>query len=307
MTANQLSLGCDCLGNIHYFDGSRADSQGNGLLLKNVICLHEQDAGLLHKHTNYRTASATVARNRQLVVQMICTVSNYEYVFAWIFDQAAGIEFEVRATGILSTIPVDPESDVTVPWATIVGPGVMAPYHQHLFSLRIDPAVDGFKNTVTYEDSVAMPKDPKTNPFGVGYVSKETVLAKAGHAETDVSTARVFKIRNDSIINNISHKPVAYKVQTLPSQMMIMDPSSFNAQRAHFATHPVWVTKYRDDELYAAGEHTNQSKRDTGLSTWAYRDDELVNEDVVFWHSKSALASFLSAATREMFANTLSS
>ena len=259
--------------------------------MKNVICLHEQDAGLLHKHSNYRTGAATAVRNRQLVVQMICTVSNYEYVFAWIFDQAAGIEFEVRATGILSTIPADTESGVTVPWATNVGPGVMAPYHQHLFSLRIDPAVDGFKNTVVYEDSVAMPKDPETNPFGVGYISKDTVISKAGHAETDVSKARVFKIRNDSKINSISRKPVAYKVQTLASQMMLMHPTSHNMRRAHFATHPVWVTKYQDDELYAAGEHTNQSKRDTGLSSWAYRDDDVVDEDVVFWHSKSPIQS----------------
>ena len=36
MTANQLSLGCDCLGYIKYFDGFRADSKGNPILLKNV-------------------------------------------------------------------------------------------------------------------------------------------------------------------------------------------------------------------------------------------------------------------------------
>jgi primary-amine oxidase len=74
ITANQLALGCDCLGHIKYFDGYRTDSKGNPVLLKNVICMHEQDNGMQHKHTNYRNNSATVVRNRQLVLQMICTV-----------------------------------------------------------------------------------------------------------------------------------------------------------------------------------------------------------------------------------------
>ena len=242
------------------------------------------DTGLQHKHTNYRSGKATVVRNRQLVVQMICTVSNYEYIFAWSFDQAAGIEFEVRATGILSTMPIDNSNGETVPWGTTVGPGVVAAFHQHLFSLRIDAAIDGFKNTVTYEDSIPLPADPKENPFGVGYGTQETVISKSGTAKTNVEQHRVFKIRNDSIINNVSRKPVAYKVGVVPSQMMLMSPDSFNSKRAAFASAPVWVTKYRDNELFAAGEFTNQSKRDTGLADWSKRTEDVVNEDVVFWH-----------------------
>lgn len=167
-----------------------------------------------------------------------------------------------------------------------MGPGVMAPFHQHLFSLRIDPAIDGFANTVTYEDSVALPKDVELNPYGVGYGVKQTVLSKAGSAETNVEQHRVFKIRNDSVINPISHKPVAYKVQAVPSQMIIMDPASFNSKRAAFASKPIWLTKHAEGELYAAGEFTNQSRADTGLSEWAYRDDNVENEDVVLWHCK---------------------
>ena len=155
-TANQLRLrlGCDRLGTIKYFDGYRIKSNGEPVHLENVVCLHEADAGLLYKHTDYRTACATAVRNCQLVLQMICTVANYEYIFAWIFDQAGGIEYEVRATGILSTMPIENENVQRVPWGTNLGPGVMAAYHQHLFCLRVDPAVDGYANTVVYEDSV---------------------------------------------------------------------------------------------------------------------------------------------------------
>lgn len=286
VTANQLSLGCDCLGHIKYFDGYRADSKGNPVLLKNVICLHEQDNGLQHKHTNYRNNAATVVRNRQLVVQMICTVANYEYIFAFIFDQAANIELEVRATGILSTVPFDNEKPgTTVPWGTNVGPGVMAPFHQHMFSFRMDPALDGFHNTVYYEDSVPLPED-ENNPYLVGYTTEQTVLRTSGTANTDISRHRVFKIRNDSHINPITYKPIAYKLQTSPSQMLLSSPKSYGAKRAGFATKPIWITKYRDDELYAAGEFTNQSRESEGVEKWVQRKDPVENEDIVLWHSK---------------------
>ena len=287
ITANQLSLGCDCLGHIKYFDGYRSDSKGNPIHLPNVICLHEQDNGLQHKHTNYRTGAATVVRNRQLVVQMICTVANYEYIFAFIFDQAANIELEVRATGILSTVPFDNEEfGKTVPWGTNVGPGVMAPYHQHMFSFRMDPALDGFHNTLYYEDSVPMPEDD-SNPWNVGYTTEQTVLRTSGTANTSVDRHRVFKIRNDSQINPITYKPVAYKLQTAPSQMLLASPKSFGAKRAAFATKPIWVTKYQDDELFAAGEFTNQSKESQGVEKWVQRNDPVENEDIVLWHSKT--------------------
>ncbi len=286
ITANQLSLGCDCLGHIKYFDGYRCDSKGTPIQLQNVICLHEQDAGLQHKHTNYRSGAATVVRNRQLVLQMICTVANYEYIFAFIFDQAANIELEVRATGILSTVPFDNEvPGTTVPWGTNVGPGVMAPYHQHLFSFRMDPAIDGYKNTVIYQDSVPMVEDAQTNPYLVGYTTDETVIKKSGTADTAVDKNRVFKIRNDSKINEITYKPMSYKLMAAPAQMMLASPRSFGQKRAMFGTKPIWVTKYRDDELFAAGEFTNQSKNSEGVETWAARNENVEDEDLVLWHT----------------------
>jgi primary-amine oxidase len=249
--------------------------------------MHEQDNGLQHKHTNYRSGAATVVRNRQLVVQMICTVANYEYIFAFILDQAANIELEIRATGILSTVPFDNTDGQTVPWGTNVGPGVMAPYHQHMFSLRIDPAVDGFKNTIYYEDSVPMPEDD-SNPWLVGYTTEKNVIKQSGSASTSVEKHRVFKIRNDNIINPITHHPIAYKLQTSPSQMLLANPKSFGAKRAQFATRPIWVTKYQDDELFAGGEFTNQSKKSEGVEVWAARNENVEDEDVVLWHSKSS-------------------
>jgi Cu2+-containing amine oxidase len=52
--ANSLALGCDCLGEVHYFDGVVNDAAGQPVVIKNAVCLHEEDAGLLWKHLDYR-------------------------------------------------------------------------------------------------------------------------------------------------------------------------------------------------------------------------------------------------------------
>ena len=46
LLANSLLLGCDCLGETCYLDGVVHNNQGQALLLKNAICIHEEDVGL---------------------------------------------------------------------------------------------------------------------------------------------------------------------------------------------------------------------------------------------------------------------
>ena len=69
------------LGDIRYFDGVMTDSRGNVTTLANVVCLHEEDYGILWKHFDWRTNYTEVRRSRRLVVSFIATVGNYEYGF----------------------------------------------------------------------------------------------------------------------------------------------------------------------------------------------------------------------------------
>jgi primary-amine oxidase len=283
LTSNTLALGCDCLGVIEYFDGHRVSSDGHAIPMKNVVCMHEVDQGIGWKHTNFRNSKASVVRNRQLVIQCTATVSNYEYIMAFVLDQAANLHIEVRATGIVSTMPV--AKDTHTPWGTVVAPGVVAVNHQHLFNVRIDPALDGQSNTIIYDDAVPVVDDSELDPTGCAFRVDTTKITKPGGYETDLSKSRTFKIINPSVVNPVSGKPVGYKLHAIPSQYMMMGKHTFNYKRGIFASKPIWVTKYRDEELWAAGEFTNQSREDTGLAIWADRDEDVENEDVVLWHS----------------------
>lgn len=283
-TANNLGLGCDCLGAIQYLNGLLTETDGSPQVAENAICIHEQDSGIGWKHTNFRTSRAVVTRYRELVIQFIITLANYEYIFAYKFDQAGGITVETRATGIVSVVNIDPGK--TSPWGNVVSPGALAQNHQHLFCVRIDPAVDGHSNTVFREESLPMPMDVKTNPFGNGYNVVSQPVESPTAFDASPTTNLVVKMSNTNIRNPISGKPVSYKFTPLATQQILADPRSIAARRAQFAKHHVWVTPYKDGELYAGGEFTNQSQAEIGGLADAVdnsKNSKMEDSDVVVW------------------------
>ena len=172
--SNSLKLGCDCLGAIRYFDAWLADSKGEPYCIESAICLHEEDHGILWKHTDLFTGEVDVRRARRLVLSSISTVGNYEYGSFWYFHQDGSIHFEMKATGIMNTAGLRPGEKPD--FGTIVSPGVYAHYHQHIFNMRLDMAVDGERNRVVEVDTVALPVGPD-NPYGNAFTIRESVLA----------------------------------------------------------------------------------------------------------------------------------
>ncbi|CED83505.1 primary-amine oxidase [Phaffia rhodozyma] len=284
--ANNLQLGCDCLGVIHYIDGLAVKPDGSPLVLPNTICVHEQDGGIGWKHTNVRTGRADVARSRELVLQLILTVGNYEYALYWIFDTAGVLHWEIRATGIMSVTPIEAGVDAanTIKYGSVVAPGVFAPDHQHIFNLRIDPAIDGYESsTVVYDETHPMERNEK-NPHGVGFETRQTKVNREGAFNLDWQTNRVVKMINPSKLNRHSGKPVGYKIVAPPTQLGLAHETSMHNQRGEFVNNHIHYTKHDEEELFAAGEHPWQSVGGQGgCRTWAARQREVKTGEGVVW------------------------
>ncbi|KAI0532470.1 copper amine oxidase [Xylaria digitata] len=281
--ANNLKLGCDCLGAIHYLSTVVTDSEGKPELAPNVVCLHEQDNGIGWKHTNFRTGRAVVTRLREFVIQFVATLANYEYVFAYKLDTAGGISVETRATGIVSIVPID-EGKVSS-YGNVVFPGALAQNHQHIFAVRIDPSIDSYSSSdiaVVLEESHPIPMNPETNPFGNGYEIRRQRVENAMYTDAEPKFNRTVKLENMNKKNPISGKNVGYKFAPNATQLMLADDNSTQAARAPYAKHHLWVTGYRDEELWAAGEFTNQSKKEEGgVKAMVQRGDWFVDEPSV--------------------------
>ena len=53
-----LERGCDCLGEIRYLDAVLHDSRGEPRTIRNAVCIHEEDDGILWKHVDERSGAA---------------------------------------------------------------------------------------------------------------------------------------------------------------------------------------------------------------------------------------------------------
>jgi primary-amine oxidase len=279
--ANSLVLGCDCLGEIYYFDAVLADSAGDPREITNAICMHEEDFGVLWKHSDLFTESAETRRQRRLVVSFWATIGNYDYGFFWYLYLDGTIEMQVKATGTIFTSSYVDNS----PWSSEVSPGLAGPYHQHLFSARLDMMLDGLSNAVDELDIARQSVGPD-NPYGNAFTRTATRLrTEADGARTaDASAGRVWRIVNPERRNRVG-RPVGYLLKSESAPALLADPTSSIARRAAFATKHLWVTRYDPAERYPAGDLVNQHPGGAGLPMWTAQQRDIDGQDIVLWHT----------------------
>ncbi|MFO1172087.1 MAG: primary-amine oxidase [Hyphomicrobiaceae bacterium] len=280
---DSLTLGCDCLGHIHYFDMDMHDWNGQTRTIKNAICMHEEDYGLLWKYTNWLNNQVTSARSRRLVVSSIATIGNYVYGFFWYFYQDGTIGIEIKATGIPfpSGIPVGEHSA----YGETVAHGITSHVHQHSFNFRFDMAVDGERNAVREIDCEMAPAGPDNAWGNAGKVIVRPLESELAAQRTmDLERARYWKVVNPNV-KNAYGVPVGYKLVPGVNGVPFLRPEAHVAQRAGFMFKHFWATQYRGDELFAAGKYPNQHQGGDGLPKWTKRDAKLENENVVVWYT----------------------
>ena len=244
------------------------DSSGAPQVVRNAICVHEEDDGVLWKHVDGQTG-AQVRRRRRLVVSFHVTVANYEYLVYWRFFEDGGIECEVRATGIMVTTPFAGEPP---PYGTVVDASTYAPIHQHFIVARLDMEVDGPDNTVVMVETAQPPIGPD-NPHGLALTTRTVPLRTEAEGRQDVcwATQRTWKVTNPGRRNAVG-APVAYTLVPGGAIPPMLDPASPVFRRAQVLGHTLWVTPFDPDERWPCGEFVNQSGEDLGLPVWTAAD-----------------------------------
>ncbi|KAF8462547.1 peroxisomal copper amine oxidase [Kalaharituber pfeilii] len=290
---NSLSLGCDCKGEIAYLPFHYVTSSGAAATIANAVCIHEEDTGILFKHTDFRDNSVIVTRGRKLVVSHIITAANYEYCVYWSFHLDGTIQLEIKLTGILNTYAMDPSED-TKGWGTQVHPGVNAHNHQHLFCLRLNPSLDGYDcNTVVQVDAVPTdkPVGSEANKYGNGFYAQKKRYMTVGEAQADYdgTKSRTWDMVNLGKKHPVSGNPVGYKLVSRECPVLLPQEGGLVWKRAGFARKCVFVTKYRDHQFYPAGRHVPQTTGEPsrGLPEWISETftDSIENADIVLWHN----------------------
>ena len=282
---NWLELGCDCLGEIRYFDVELADDRGEPYTIKNAICLHEEDHGILWKHFDARSrarrgaqepaAGGVVHHHRRATTSTPSTGTS---------TPTARSSWRSSSPGSCSPPRRSPEKSSD--YGTVVAPQTLAAHHQHFFSVRLDMAVDGPANSVYEVETEPWPAGPD-NPYRQCLPAAPDAAAhRVAGAAADRPAQGPALARGQPQRDQLAGP--AGRLQADPatatcSRSRTSDSSVI--KRGAFMTRHLWVTPFAPASGSPPGSTRTSIPGGAGLPEWTKADRSIENTDIVLWYT----------------------
>lgn len=286
LLANTMELGKEIPENGILLNAVFANEQGKPYVMPGVVGIYERDNGILWKHYEYGTQRNDVRRNRELVITITAAIDNYDYSTSWVFHQDGTLEVQNDLTGIVLAqgTAAEKQSDDSS-YGRLIAKNIFGVNHQHFFNYRLDMDVDGQANSVMEMNVKNLPIDDK-NPIGNAIAIEDTPLTKetAAVRDLDIKHSREWMIVSAEKKNTLGAAP-GYMLMPGGNTIFFPVEGAKIRQRSEFATHHVWVTKYKPNELYAGGDYPNQAQPGQGLPKYISDDESLTDKDIVLWYT----------------------
>ena len=288
LLASPLALGLDVPENAVLLDGLVAAAIPDPVLpviplpLSRVMGVFERLTGNpAWRHFEQFAGGAYEGRaGVELVVRSIAQVGNYDYLVDWIFTQSGGMRVEVVLTGIDAPKAVGnagaQRSGDGQRFAAPVAAELVAPFHSHHFSFRLDLDIDGQSNTFVLGQ---LKQRPAPGPRKSIWTLTERAIESESEGQLDPGHDQ-WKVVNDSRRNALGER-VGYVLSSHSNVEPLLDKADY--QRAGFIGHNLWITAFDADERYAAGDTPNQNPGAPGLPQYVRNNQSLVNRDIVLW------------------------
>ncbi len=280
---NSLTLGCDCLGEIHYLDAHKLAFDGSVETIENAICIHEEDFGVQWKHNDSTQMGYNeVRRSRRLVVSSFATIGNYDYGIFWYLYLDGTIQLEIKLTGVVGISAY--HEDIHKSGQDFkISPELASPIHQHLFNVRIDWDLDDGDNQL-FETNVEPLPINNVNPEGTQFQAISSHLTKESEAQRNIAPekSRTWKIVNPNKLNKVG-SPTSYKILYGNTPTLLSNPDSPPGKRAAFAKHNIWATPFQNEERSGGGRHTVMHSGEGGLEEITAKDRNISECDLVTW------------------------
>ncbi|EXC17585.1 Primary amine oxidase [Morus notabilis] len=141
----------DCPANAVFLDAYYAGQDGSPVKISNALCIFEQHAvATHHTETALNDEIREVRADVSLVVRMIATVGNYDYILYWQFKPSGSINVGVALNEILSSkaviyTHVDQLKELV--YGSLVAENTVATHHDHFLNYYLDLDVDGEANS----------------------------------------------------------------------------------------------------------------------------------------------------------------
>ncbi|XP_002516782.3 primary amine oxidase [Ricinus communis] len=282
----------DCPENAIFMDAYYANQNGIPVKMTNIFCIYKKLAGgIMWRHTETSIPGKVEREVRpeiSLVVRMVSTVGNYDYINDWEFLQSGSIKVTVGLTGLLGvrgTAYAHKDQIHEEVYGTLLAENTMGAHHDHFVTYHLDLDVDGDANSFVksklQKTRVANDKSPRKSYWRVVSETAKTesdAKIKLGLEQADLLVVNPNKRTN---MGNF----IGYRL--IPGSVAgpLLSEDDYPQIRGAFTEYNVWVTPYNKSEKWASGLYVDQSRGDDTLATWTLRDRKIENKDIVLWYT----------------------
>ncbi len=281
--AQTLEPGADVPSHALLLDETVASEQGVRTLPR-VVGVYERDAGMLWTRTEPHSGQRDSRRARELVVTWNTVVGNYIYGFDWVFKLDGSLEVKSSLHGTTlnrSSSSAAQEASAPKIARDAQGTYTAAPLHQHFLSYRLDLDVDGPDNDLMEMDVVPLGDAAFKNAFDTTMLH----FPQEGARDVAPQSARHWHVESGHARNALG-KPTSYSLEPGATAVPYSAADHPGLLRGGFANHQLWFTRYRDGELYAAGDFPNQASQAQGLPNYTTPAEPLApSDDLVLWYT----------------------
>ncbi|KAK1259631.1 hypothetical protein QJS04_geneDACA010217 [Acorus gramineus] len=270
----------DCPANAGFFDGYYAGQSGRPVKVERVFCVFERYAGdVSWRHTETGIPNRVFTEVRPevtLVVRMVSTVGNYDYIIDWEFMHSGSIKVKVGLTGILE-VKATPytHADQTTGddiHGTLLAENTIGVYHDHFITYHLDLDVDGPENSFVVSKMETMRVARAYPRKSYWTVVRETVkteldarvlLGRAGPADLVVVNPN----KRTAVGNQVGYRLIPEGGRGTS----LLSDDDYPQIRVAYSKNEVWVTAYNASEKWVGGLYAYQSQGDDNLAVWSLR------------------------------------
>ncbi|PAN10349.1 hypothetical protein PAHAL_2G088400 [Panicum hallii] len=278
--------------------GHYADASGEPVEAEDVVCVFERYAGdIAWRHTEATLQVTEVRPDVTLVVRMVVTVGNYDYILDWEFKTSGSIKIVVSLTGLLKTeatsythadqIKVDAHG-------TLLAEKTLGVFHDHFVTYHLDLDVDGATNSFVKNTIVPRRNSGDTAAGGGADTTRRSywtvrreVAETEAEGQVDVNGGAPADLLfvNPGKRGRIGYKAGYRLIPAGATAASLLADDDYPQRRAAYTKKQVWVTPYNKSEKWASGLYAEQSTGDDSLASWSRRNRRIKEEDIVLWYT----------------------